>query len=97
MEKSTLLAIDRVLLLWEPVPSRGTTLRSSHVVVAVGRRRLGLAACLLVALTAFLVRLAMVLRGGGVGGLMGYDDGVYYSWLAPCPRAGASPRTPQTC
>jgi alpha-1,2-mannosyltransferase len=73
------LAIDRVLLLREPVPSRGTTLRSPRVVVAVGRRRLGLAACLLVALTAFLVRLAMVLRGGGLGGLMGYDDGVYYS------------------
>lgn len=40
---------------------------------------MGLAACLLVALTGFLVRLAMVLRGGGLGGLMGYDDGVYYS------------------
>jgi hypothetical protein len=48
-------------------------------VVAAGRGRLGLAACLLVAVTAFVVRLAMVLRGGGLGGLMGYDDGVYYS------------------
>jgi hypothetical protein len=48
-------------------------------VAAVGRRRLGLAACLLVALTAFLVRLAMVPRGGGLGGLVGYDDGAYYA------------------
>ena len=31
------------------------------------------------AVTAFVVRLAMVLRGGGLGGLMSYDDGVYYS------------------
>lgn len=43
------------------------------------RTRLGLVACLLVAVTAFVVRLAMVLRGGGLGGLMSYDDGVYYS------------------
>jgi hypothetical protein len=28
--------------------------------------------------TAFLVRLAPVLRGGGVRGLLGYDDGVYF-------------------
>ena len=73
------MAIDTVLLLREPIPSRGATLRWPRVVAAVGRRRLGLAACLLVAVTAFLVRLAMVLRGGGLGGLMGYDDGVYYS------------------
>ncbi len=46
---------------------------------AVGRRRLGLLVCVLVAVTAFAVRLTMVLRGGGLGGLMAYDDGVYYS------------------
>jgi hypothetical protein len=74
------LAIGTVLLLREPILSRGgATPRWPRVVAAVGRRRLGLAACLLVAVTAFLVRLAMVLRGGGLGGLMGYDDGVYYS------------------
>jgi alpha-1,2-mannosyltransferase len=77
--KRTLLASDRVLLFRGPIASRGTTLRSSRLVAAAGRRRLGLAACLLVAVTAFVVRLAMVLRGGGLGGLMGYDDGVYYS------------------
>lgn len=73
------MATDRVLLLREPIPSRGTTLRWPGDVAAVGRRRLGLAACLFVAVTAFVVRLAMVLRGGGLGGLMSYDDGVYYS------------------
>jgi hypothetical protein len=47
--------------------------------ITLRRTRLGLVACLLVAVTAFVVRLAMVLRGGGLGGLMSYDDGVYYS------------------
>src|SRR4051794_18118236 len=32
-----------------------------------------------VALLAVGVRLAAVLAGGGLGGLMGYDDGVYYA------------------
>lgn len=32
-----------------------------------------------VAVVAFAVRLAMVLRGAGLGGLFGYDDGVYFS------------------
>ena len=34
---------------------------------------------LVVAGVAFSVRLAMVLRGGGLGGMFGYDDGVYFS------------------
>src|SRR6476619_488567 len=37
------------------------------------------AAVAVVAATAFVVRLAMVLRGAGLGGVFGYDDGVYYS------------------
>ena len=72
------MAIDKVLLLREP-SRRGAPPFGPRVVAAVGRRRLGLAACLLVALTAFLVRLAMVPRGGGLGGLVGYDDGAYYA------------------
>ena len=34
---------------------------------------------LLVAGVALAVRLAMVLRGAGLGGMFGYDDGVYFS------------------
>ena len=42
-----------------------------------------LAGCALgVALLAVSVRLAAVLAGGGLGGLMGYDDGVYYAGAA---------------
>src|SRR3954452_19590729 len=35
-----------------------------------------------VALLALAVRLAAVLAGAGLGGLMGYDDGVYYDGAA---------------
>lgn len=34
---------------------------------------------LVVATTAVVVRLLMVLRGAGLGGMLSYDDGVYYS------------------
>ncbi len=36
----------------------------------------------LVAVVALVVRLALVLRGGGLYGYMGYDDGVYYAAAA---------------
>lgn len=36
------------------------------------------AVTVVVAVTAFLVRLSIALRGGGPGGSFGYDDGVYY-------------------
>ncbi|MBW4042623.1 MAG: DUF2029 domain-containing protein [Acidobacteria bacterium] len=45
-----------------------------------GGRRLPLVALLAaIALVAFLVRLGIMVRGGGLTGLGGYDDGVYYA------------------
>jgi alpha-1,2-mannosyltransferase len=41
--------------------------------------RLVMLAGLAVAITAFAVRLWIALRGGGIGGTFGYDDGVYYA------------------
>ena len=43
------------------------------------RSRATVAATVLITVLAFTVRLVPVLRGGGLRGVLGYDDGVYYS------------------
>ena len=46
------------------------------------RPRVGWRIPVLVALVALVVRLVVVLRGGGLHALMGYDDGVYFTAAA---------------
>ena len=44
----------------------------------LGRSSGDVGALLLILVLAFLVRLVPVLAGGGLTGLLGYDDGVYF-------------------
>ena len=66
-------------------PRPRTALRPDDDSPARPRRRptargaAGFAVAIAVALTAFAVRLWIALRGGGLGGTYGYDDGVYYA------------------
>ena len=57
-----------------------------HVVQVVRR----LSPPLVVALVALVARLAPVLRGGGLTGILAYDDGVYYSASDALPADGPS-------
>src|SRR4051794_7531464 len=61
-------------------PPRWSSVTRSRT--AVGRRGPGLIALTVIGVVAFAVRIVPVLRGGGVHGLLAYDDGVYYAAAA---------------